>query len=88
MVVKSYLEEYFKDSHLDIKNNLEDVVAVDINDNIDDVFQMLNKEKIHLGIVYQNNEFAGIVTMEDILEELIENIDEAPFDNLAKGDNK
>ena len=88
LVVKSYLEEYFKDSHLDIKNNLEDVVAVDINDNIDDVFQMLNKEKIHLGIVYQNNEFVGIVTMEDILEELIENIDEAPFDNLAKGDNK
>ncbi len=83
LVVKSYLEEYSKDKHVDLRSVLEDVIKVDINDRIDDVFRLLNKEKVHLGLVYKNGQYIGIVTMEDILEELIEEIGEASFKEIS-----
>lgn len=79
LVLKTYFEEYIKDKHLDIRSILEDIVKIDINMNIDDAFNELNKEKVHLGIVYNNLEMVGIISMEDILEELIDDIDETPL---------
>lgn len=79
LVLKTYFEEYVKDKHLDIRSILEDIVKIDINMNIDDAFNELNKEKVHLGIVYNNLEMVGIISMEDILEELIDDIDETPL---------
>lgn len=76
LVLKRYFEEYAKDKHLEIRSILEDTIYVDINENIDDVFKKLNREKIHLGIVEDNNKIVGIISMEDILEELVEDIDE------------
>ena len=74
LVVKTYFEEYIKDPHLDIRSILLKPIYVDINDNIDDVFKELNKEKTHLGIVTKDNKMIGIISMEDILEELVEDI--------------
>lgn len=79
LVLKTYFEEYVKDKHLDIRSILEDIVKIDINMNIDDAFNELNKEKVHLGIVYNNLDMVGIISMEDILEELIDDIDETPL---------
>lgn len=77
LVLKTYFEEYVKDSHLEIRSILEDVVSININMNIDDAFKELNKEKVHLGIVYDDNSLMkGIISMEDILEELVSDIDE------------
>ena len=81
LVVKTYFEEYIKDPHLDIRSILLKPIYVDINDNIDDVFKELNKEKTHLGIVTKDNKMIGIISMEDILEELVEDIDEIPQTN-------
>ena len=79
LVIKTYFEEYVLDPHLDIRSILLKPIYVDINDNIDDVFKELNKEKTHLGIVTKDNKVIGIITMEDILEELVEDIDEIPI---------
>ena len=79
LVLKTYFEEYVKDKHLEIRSILEDIVKIDINMNIDDAFNELNKEKVHLGIVYDNSNMVGIISMEDILEELIDDIDETPL---------
>lgn len=78
LVVKTYFEEYTKDNHLDIRSILIDPIFVDVNDPIDDVFKWLNKEKTHLAIVTDNKKMVGIISMEDILEELVEDIDEKP----------
>ena len=51
-------------------------------DKIDDVFNELNKEKVHLAIVYDNDKMVGIISMEDILEVLINDIDETPSNSL------
>lgn len=79
LVLKTYFEEYVKDNHLDIRSILEDIVKIDINMNIDDAFRELNKEKVHLGVVYENSNVVGIISMEDILEELVDDIDESPI---------
>ena len=79
LVLKTYFEEYVKDKHLEIRSILEDIVKIDINMNIDDAFNELNKEKVHLGIVYDNSNMVGIISMEDVLEELIDDIDETPL---------
>lgn len=78
LVLKTYFEEYAKDNHLEIRSILEDIVKIDINSKIDDAFRTLNKEKVHLGMVYDKDNLMGIISMEDILEELIEDIDETP----------
>lgn len=86
LVVKRYFEKYVKDRHLEIRSILEDAIKVDINSNIDDTFRELNKEKVHLGIVVDknnNDKLLGIISMQDVLEELVENIDET-HDNSAK----
>lgn len=84
LVLKTYFEEYAKDPHLDIRSILEQPVFVKIDANVDDVFDHLNDMKMHLGIVVEDdsNKMIGIVTMEDILEELIDDIDEKPAQSL------
>jgi len=61
--------------HFDIKNMLLPVVFVPESQKIDDVLNVLKKNKSHLAVVL--DEFggtAGIITMEDIIEELVGNI--------------
>ena len=76
LVLKSYFEEYIKDEHLSVYSILEDVIELDVSTPLDDAFKELNAKKVHLGIVKDENKILGICTMEDILEELIEDIDE------------
>ncbi len=79
LIVKTYFEEYSIDPHLEIRSILEKPVFIDINMNIDDALDELKKEQTHLAIVLDNNKYAGIITMQDILEELVKDIDEKPI---------
>jgi len=45
-------------------------------DNILSVFSRLQRMKVHLAVVVQGNKPVGIVTMEDLLEELVGDIPE------------
>ncbi len=84
LVLKTYFEEFAKDPHLDIRSILDQPVYVNIDTYLDDAFDHMNDEKMHLGIVIDggSNKMIGIVTMEDILEELIDDIDEKPAQSL------
>ena len=89
LVFKSYFEKYARDTHLDIKSVLEEVVKVHLNDRIDEVLERLNKEKVHLGIVVdENDKMVGVVSMEDILEELVDDIDEKNPNNIELQEGK
>ncbi len=87
LVVRTYFEEYTKDKHLNILSILEEPLFIDEETAIDDAFEMLNKEHVHLGIVTAKGETIGVISMEDILEELVDDIaeeDELPLETEGR----
>ncbi len=77
LVLKIYFKEYVEDPHLSIPSILEKIVDVSPDEELDDAFEKLNSNKVHMGVVKdKDGKVLGIITMEDILEELIEDIDE------------
>ena len=75
--LRTYFSEYINDPHLEIRSILNDVIKVDENEKVDDIFEKLNHEKTHIAFVYNNDkELIGMITMQDILEELVGDINE------------
>ena len=85
--VKVYFMEYSNDSHLDIRSVLTKPFFVDKNAKVDDIFKEFNREKMHIAIVKVDDKVVGMVTMEDILEELVGEISEKRV-NVLKEENK
>lgn len=84
LVIKTYFEEYMKDPHLSIPSILDEVVYIDINEKLDDAFEDLNREKVHLGVVKDHGTVVGIISMDDILEELVDDLDEEELKTLPR----
>ena len=78
LVLRIYFEEYMKDKHLSIPSILEGVVEIPFDMKLDDALEELNSQKLHLGVVKKDGEVMGIITMEDILEEVVNDISETP----------
>lgn len=71
-----YFEEYNKDPHLDIRSVLIQPVFLAIDETLDDAFDVLNKERSHLALVKnEKGEVIGLVTMDDLLSQLVGNLD-------------
>ena len=66
-----------KDNHLNIASILQEPYFVNQNSKIEDIFKGFNEQKTHIAIVKNDeNKVIGMITMEDILEELVGDIDE------------
>ncbi len=78
LVLRIYFEEYIQDPHLSIPSILEQVVEISCDMKLDDALHELNSQKEHMGIVKKDGAILGIVTMEDILEEVVNDISEDP----------
>jgi putative hemolysin len=77
LTVKTYFKEYIEDKHLDIRSVLNTPLKVKDTDKVDDIFEKFNDEKTHIALVYnEKNELIGMITMQDVLEELVDGIDE------------
>lgn len=75
--VKIYFEEYSKDPHVSIRSILQKPYFVSSKVMIDDLFHGFRKHHTHIAIVRNsNNRVIGMVTMEDILEEIVSDISE------------
>lgn len=95
--IRDALKEYGNRVHLDepvkeIPEVMYDATLIPGTRNINDLFKFMQKEKIHLVIVVDEyGQTAGLVTMEDILEEIVGNIfdehDEAEEQITMKEDN-
>ena len=70
-------EEYEKDPHLSIRSILQRPYFVSNKIMIDDLFTGFRKHRTHIALVRDNhNKIVGMVTMEDILEEIVSDIAE------------
>lgn len=70
--VNTYFKEFALDPHLDIRSIILKPVFVNENQSVQEIFDELNKEKVHIGIVKDDNgNMVGMITMEDILDELV-----------------
>ena len=75
--VKKYLAAYIKNNNVSIRRTLNKPYFVSSKIMIDDLFNGFKKAHTHLALVRDNNKkVIGMVTMEDVLEELVEDISE------------
>ena len=81
--IKTYLSAYLRNPNVSIKSKLQKPYFVSSNIMIDDLFNGFKKHHTHIAIVRDKNKsVVGMVTMDDVLEELVSDISEP---NSTKG---
>lgn len=74
-----YFQEYNLDEHLSIRSTLLPPVYVEEDETLDDAFDILNEEQTHMALVKgKDGAIVGLVTMDDLLSELVGKLDEIP----------
>ena len=82
--IKTYFKEYENNKNVSIRKIIHKPYFITPKVMIDDLFNGFKKHHAHLALVRDNKKkIIGMVTMEDILEELVPNISEP--NNLRKG---
>lgn len=76
LVVKNYLNAYFKDNRVSYLNYVQKPYYVNPRVKIDDLLDGMKDHHTQIAIVRKGEEVIGMVTIEDILEELVGNIKE------------
>ena len=66
-----YFREYFKDRHLDPRSTLLPVLEIEYDEDLLSAFEKLTDKKLHLGIVTKEGVCVGIITLDDVLDELV-----------------
>lgn len=75
--IKTYFKEVYNDPHVSIYSILQKPYFVSTDIMIDDLFNGFKKNHTHLALVRDGNQkVIGMVTMEDVLEELVSDIAE------------
>ena len=81
--IKKYLSAYLSNPNTSIKRQLQKPYFVSSNIMIDDLLNGFKKHHTHIALVRdKNKKIIGMVTMDDVLEELVSDISEP---NSAKG---
>ena len=75
--IKTYLSAYLKNPNVSIRRKLQKPYFVSSNIMIDDLFNGFKKHHTHIALVRdKNRKIIGMVTMDDVLEELVSDISE------------
>ena len=75
--IKTYLSAYLRNPNISIKSKLQKPYFVSSKIMIDDLFNGFKKHHTHIAIVRDNYKHViGMVTMDDVLEELVSDISE------------
>ena len=76
LIVKKYLAEYLKDPHVSLASSLEKPYIVSPTIMMDDVLDGFRSHHTQIALVYKDNHLLGMITSEDVLEELVGPISE------------
>ena len=75
--IKTYLSAYLRNPNASIRRKLQKPYFVSSNIMIDDLFNGFKKHHTHIALVRdKNKKIIGMVTMDDVLEELVSDISE------------
>ena len=85
LVVKNYLSAYFQDPRISYMSCLQKPVFVSPSVKIDDLVGIFRERHSQIAIVAKKDNVLGMVTMEDVLEELVGEIDELEEPVLGRG---
>jgi len=69
--IRSYLREYIRKGRAELRNAMTEPFIVPPDAPIDELFEKMRSGKIYIAVVKDKNEFLGIATIEDFLEELV-----------------
>lgn len=72
--VKDFIYLYQTNKKLTIKDLTRPVLSFKKNEKIDDIFRIMQEKHETFSVIVDNNEFVGILTMEDAIEEIVGNI--------------
>lgn len=76
LIVKTYIKKYLKNPNVQLVHILQKPYFVDTSITMDDMLEGFRKQKTHMAVVKKENKVVGIITMEDVLEELVGKIAE------------
>ena len=74
--VKSYIKAYLKNPHLQVKDVVQKPYFVSTKIKMDEMIDGFKKHHTHIAIVRHEGHIIGLITMEDVLEELVGKIAE------------
>ena len=72
--VKDIIYQYSGKENIDLRKIIRTVHIFKHNEKIDDVFRYMQEKNETICTVFKDNEFVGIVTVEDAVEEIVGNI--------------
>ena len=85
LVMKTYIKQYIENPNMPIRRMLQKPYFVSGKIMIDDLFYGFKRHHSHLAIVLnKEKKVIGMVTMEDVLEELVEDISEPSNPKVRK----
>ena len=83
--IKTYIKQYMENPHMPVRRMLKKPYFVSSKIMIDDLFNGFKRHHSHIAIVRdKNKKVIGMVTMEDVLEELVEDISEPNIQKVRK----
>lgn len=87
--VRSYLRKWFNNNKISVRSVLSTPYFVNSQISLDEIFEGFKEHKTHIAIVVNNDgKTLGMVTMKDVLEELVSDIDEAGTSPEEDSDNE
>ena len=84
LIVKNYLNAYFADHSISLVRTLQKPYFVSPRIMIDDLIEGFRNNKTQIAIVKKDDKVLGMVTTEDVLEELVGKIAESTKDEEGK----
>ncbi len=90
LLVKKFLADYLDDktTKTDLDDSIEKPFVVSPNITMDELVDGFQKQRKQIALVYKKNVLIGMVTMEDVLEELVGTISEKSEVTTSKSLNK
>lgn len=82
--VKSYIQKYLENPNFPVLNTLQKPYYVSTKIKMDDMLEGFKIHHTHIAIVKNDDKVVGLITMEDVLEELVGKIAEAPLKGVNK----
>ena len=74
--VKTYIKKYLENPNFPVLNTLQKPYYVTTKIKLDDMLEGFKKHHTHIAIVKSDDKVVGLITMEDVLEELVGKIAE------------